>query len=82
MMRNREKIHINIPVHIISSVTDHSYYYCYLGLVHAMLCFSLSLIYPLSWMVRVDTCLLDMTPNHFYNPHISPDNVLNSTGAK
>lgn len=80
MMRNREKIHINIPVHIISSVTNHSY--CYLGLVHAMLCFYLSLIYPLSWMVRVDTCLLDMTPNHFYNPHISPDNVLNSKGVK
>lgn len=82
MMRNREKIHINIPVHTMSSVIDHSYYCCYWGLVHSMLCSCLSLIYPLSWMVRVDTCLLDVPPNHLFNPHISPDNVLNSTGAK
>ena len=60
------------------SVIDHAYYYCYLGLVHAMLHFYLSLIYPPSWIVRVDTCLLDMPPNHLHNPHISPDNVLNS----
>lgn len=45
-MRNREKIYINRPAHIISSVIDHSYYYCYLGLALAMLCFCLSLIYP------------------------------------
>ena len=57
------------------SVIDHAYYYCYLGLVHAMLHFYLSLIYPPSWIVRVDTCLLDMPPNHLHNPHISPDNV-------
>ena len=61
----------------MSSVIDHAYYYCYLGLVHAMLRFYLSLIYPPSWIVRVDTCLLDMPPNHLCNPHISPDNVLN-----
>lgn len=79
-MRNREKIYINRPADIISSVIDHSYYYCYLGLALAMLCFCLSLIYPFNWIVS--TWRADMPPNHLYNPHIFQGNVLHSIGAK
>lgn len=46
-MRHSDKC-INRP-HILSSVSGHSDYYCYLGLVCAVLCSYASLIYPSNW---------------------------------